>query len=162
MSRRLIVCVLVLVCLLSGCADRDKYPEGMNLIFQDIALTLPGDFADLSGESYAQDADFMYGRKTLVLTGLAEKKESLKTMTLAEYTDKVIRANGLSCTATPTGDGYLFTYEKPLDNTTYIYTVATYEGATNFWLLQFHCPKESLQENQPEINIILESIRKNP
>jgi len=161
MSRRLIVCVLVLMCLLSGCTDRDQYPTGINLSLQDISLTLPGDFADLSGEKYVEDAVFMYGRKSLVVMGLAEKKESMKAMNLAEYTDTVIHANGLSCTAIQSGDGYLFTYEKPLDGTTYTYTIATFEGVNNFWILQFYGPTASLQENQPEIDIILESIRKN-
>lgn len=162
MSKRLIACVLVLMCLLTGCGNSDKYPVGKNLSFQDIALTIPGDFVDLSGENYAENADFVYGRKTLVVMGLAEKKDSVKVKTLAEYTDTVIRGNGLSCTATPNGDGYLFTYEKPLAGTTYTYTIATYEGTTNFWILQFYGPKENLQENQPEIKVILESIRKNP
>lgn len=160
MSRRLIVCVLVLVCLLTGCTDKDKYPVGITLDLQDISVTLPGDFSDLSGESYAEDADFMYGRKTLVVMGLSEKKEGLKVKNLVEYTDSVIRGNNLSCTAVPNGNGYLFTYEKPLDNTTYTYTVATFEGEINFWILQFYCPKENLRENQPEIDIILESLRK--
>ena len=161
MSRRIFVCVLVLMCLLSGCTDRDQYPTGINLSFQDISLTLPGDFVDLSGEKYVEDAVFMYGRKSLVVMGLSEKKDSLKAKTLVEYTDSVIRGNGLSCTAIQSGDGYLFTHEKPLGGTTYTYTIATYEGTTNFWILQFYGPTESLQENQPEIDIILESIRKN-
>ena len=162
MSKRLIVWALVLVCLLTGCADKDKYPLGQNVTFQDLSLTIPGDFSDLSGESYAQDAEFMYGRKTLVVKGLADKKDAVKATTLAEYTDTVIRGNGLTCTATPNGDGYLFSYEKPVGDTTYTYTTATFEGETNFWILQFYGPAENLQENQPEIDIILESIRKNP
>ena len=159
MSKRLIACVLVLMCLLTGCLDKSKYPDGIAIDCEDMVLTLPGDFVDLSGEDYAKDANFMYGWKSLVVMGTAEKKDSLKAMTLAEYTDTVIRGNELTCTATQSGNGYLFTYEKPLDGTTYTYTVATFEGTTNFWILQFYGPKENLQENQPEIDIILEGVQ---
>ena len=158
MSRRLIVCALALVCLLCGCTD-SQYPEGMRLEFDDIAITLPGDFQDMSGENIAEDADFLFGRKTLVVMGLAEEKASLKSMTLGEYTEYVLQGNGLACEIDSIGDGYLFTYEKPVGDTIYTYTIATYEGTTNFWILQFYCPKENLQENQPEIDISLEGIQ---
>ena len=161
MTRRVFAALLV-VCLLAGCGNSQLYPEGKNISCKDLALTIPGDFIDLSGESYAKDADFMYGRKSLVFMGLAQAKADLPGVTLAQYTDRVISDNQLSCAATPTGDGYLFTYEKPLDGTVYTYTVATFAADTCFWILQFYGPTADLQENQPEIDIILESIRKNP
>ena len=161
MSKRLTAFGLVLVCLLSGCSDQDKYPSGIRKELDDIVLTLPGDFMDLSAEEAAKDATFMYGRKTLVVMGISEKKADLQVKNLAEYTQQVIAANELTCTATPNGDGYLFTYEKNLGDTPYTYTTATYEGSNNFWILQFYGPKDDLQENQPDIDIILESIRKN-
>ncbi len=160
MGRRIFAGLLVLVCLFAGCGNSGLYPEGMNIACKDLALTVPGDFADLSGEAYAEDADFMFGRKTLVFMGLAEAKADLQDMTLAQYTDRVISGNQLSCTAAPVGDGYLFSYEKPVGDTVYTYTVATYETDAYFWILQFYGPTASLQENQPEIDIILESIRK--
>ena len=162
MSRRLIACALVLVCFLTGCANDDQYPTGIRKEFQDITLAFPGDFSDLSAEEVAKDADFMFGRKTLVVKGLKENKETVQAASLAAYTQQLIRTNGLSCTADPNGDGYLFTYEKELNGTTYSYTTATFEGAINFWILQFYGPKDDLQENQPEIDIILESLQKKP
>ena len=159
MARR-IFAILLVMCLFSGCGNSELYPEGMNITCKDLALTIPGDFSDLSAEESAKDADFMYGRKTLVLEGLSQPKAALKGMTLAQYTDRVIKENNLSCTAAPTGDGYLFTYERLRDSTPYTYTVATYETDGHFWILQFFGPTASLQENQPEIDIILESLRK--
>ena len=44
--------------------------------------------------------------------------------------------------------------------TAYTYTAATFEADTYFWILQFYGPTADLQENQPEIDIILESLRK--
>ena len=160
MGRRIFAVLLVAVCLFSGCGNSELDPEGMNITCQDLALTIPGDFVDLSAEESAKDADFMYGRKTLVFSGLSQAKADLKGMTLAQYTDRVIRDNQLPCTAMPTGGGYLFAYEKTLNDTVYTYTVATYETDGYFWILQFYGPSADSPENQPEIDIILESLRK--
>ena len=154
---RALIFLLVLVCLLTGCTD----PVGKVLQYDDLSLTLPADFMDLSGESYAKDADFLYGWRTLVFMGLAEKKADLKEMTLDEYTGYVISGNKLTCTPTVTGSGYVFSYEAAVDNTQYTYTTATVEGKDNFWILQFYCPSADLAANQPEIDIILQSIQPN-
>ena len=157
MKFRRILCLLLLICLLTGC--NDGYPEGKTLTFADLQLTLPGDFMDLSGESYAEDAVFLYGRKTLVVQGLSEQKADLQEMTLAQYTALVISGNQVEAAPVPMGDGYVFTYDAPVGDTVYTYTTATVEGQTNFWILQFYCPKENLAENQPEIDIILEGLQ---
>ena len=162
MGRRILIALLAAACLLAGCGNDPLYPEGMNIACKDLALTIPGDFSDLSGEDFAKEADFMFGRKTLVFEGLSQAKDDLQGLTLAQYTDRVISENKLSCSAAPTGDGYLFTYEKLREGTNYTYTVATYETDSCFWILQFYGPTAEKQENQPEIDIILESIRKNP
>ena len=156
MRKYLVVCLLILACLLTGCTD----PLGNSVTHSDMTLTLPGDFVDLSGEDYAQDADFMYGRKTLVLMGLSEKKSDLTAMSLKEYTANVLSGNQITAAPEVCGDGFLFTYETPVANTPYTYTVATFESESRFWIFQFYCPSANLEENQPEIRIILESIRK--
>ncbi len=158
--KRFTACLLVAVCLLTGCTN-DAYPEGMSIACKDLLLTVPGDFLDLSGESYAQDADFLFGHDTLVFRGMAECKDDLKEMTLAEYTAYVISGNELSCTPEACGNGYLFSYEAPIADTVYTYTTATFEGDSYFWILQFYCPSENLAENEPEIDIILEGVQKN-
>ena len=154
MKRRIFVFLLV-VFLLAGCSD----PVGRAVVHKDLTLVLPADFLDLSEESAAEGADFLYGRHTLIFKGLAEDKSSLEGMTLKEYTDNVISGNKKTATPQASGAGYVFTYEANVDDTIYTYTVATYEGQENFWILQFYCPKETLAENQPEINIILEGIQ---
>ena len=155
MKRRIFVCLLV-VFLLAGCSD----PVGYGVTHKDLTLILPADFLDLSDSmSLAGEPDFAYGRYSLVFQGLAESKESLEEMTLLEYTQKVITANKRKTTPQASGAGFIFTYEADVDNTVYSYTVATYEGQENFWILQFFCPKDTLAENQPEIDIILEGIQ---
>lgn len=155
-SVRASLCLLAAICLLAGCT---QYPVGSTAEYGDLLLTVPGDFADLSAESYAADADFLYGWGTLIVMGLAEPKSTLQEMTLEQYTAYVISGNDLSCTPRASGAGYVFSYEKNIGETPYHYTVATYAGTDNFWILQFYCPKENLAENQPEIDIILAGIQ---
>ena len=151
------VSILVAMCLLGGCAD--NYPEGQTVTYGDLQITLPGDFIDLSAESYAEDAEFLYGRNTLILKAMAEKKDTLQKMTLDAYTSLVIKGNQLTCVPEVFRDGYLFSYETMVGNENYTYTTAVFEGQTNFWLLQFYCPSVNLSENQPEIDIILSAVQ---
>ena len=148
--------LLMAVSLLTGCGD--SYPDGKPLAFTDMQLTLPGDFIDLSGEDIDADADFLYGRKTLIVKGAAEDKSKLQEMTLEQYTALVISGNQLQCTPQAFGKGYQFTYETAVAGEMYTYVTATFEGNTNFWLFQFYCPTADLQENQPEIDMILSGI----
>ena len=152
----LILCLLLPVSLLAGCGD--DFPEGKTLTYSDMQLTLPGDFIDLSAEGIDADADFLYGRKTLIVKGAAEDKSKLQEMTLEEYTSAVIAGNRLQCTPQAFGKGYQFTYETAVGDEKYTYVTATFEGNSNFWLFQFYCPTKDLQENQPEIDIILSGI----
>ncbi len=154
--RRGFVCLLLVVCLLAGCVD--GYPEGIKISCKDLTLTIPGDFIDLSGEDIG-DGEFLYGRNTLIFTGLAEDKSTLQEMTLDEYTGFVISGNKRTCTPTVFGDGYLFSYEAAVDGAPYTYTIATGEGTSNFWILEFYCPSEDLAENQPEIDMILSGLQ---
>ena len=154
--RRGMICLLVVVCLLTGCAD--GYPEGATIQCKDLTFTIPGDFIDLSGERIG-DGDFLYGRNTLIFTGFAEDKATLKKMTLDEYTAYVISGNKLSCSPTVFGDGYLFSYTATIDGAPYTYTIVTREGTTHFWIFQFYCPTADLSQNQPEIDMILASLQ---
>ena len=152
MKRRIFACLLV-VFLLAGCGSD---PVGYAKQYKDLTLILPADFIELEK---TDDADFLYGRHSLVFKGLAESKSSIQPMTLQEYTAYVVSTNQKTATPQASGDGYLFTYEAPVGDTVYSYTVATYETPENFWILQFYCPKDTLAENQPEIDIILEGIQ---
>ena len=158
MKRRALslLCVALCLCLLAGCAD----PVGKTVVCKDLSITFAADYIDLSTESYARDADLFYGRGTLIVMALAETKADLQKMTLEEYTAHVIRGNGLDCTPVAYGAGYRFSYLAPVGDSTYAYTIATAETESNFWIFQFYCPSANLEENQPEIRIILESIRK--
>ncbi len=151
------VSILAAVCLLAGCAD--GYPQGKTVSFEDLQITLPGDFIDLSEEEIDKEANFLYGRKTLIFKGMAEKKADLQGLSLDTYTSLVIKGNDLSCTPVSFGGGYQFSYEAPAGGENYTYITAVFEGNTNFWLLQFYCPSANLKENQPEIDMIFSAVQ---
>jgi len=161
MKRRFlaVLCLFLAVCLLVGC---DSYPEGNSFTYQDLTITLPGDFEELYKGTASKDADFFYGRDTLIVMGLSEKKSDLKPMSLEEYTAYVIQGNELTCTPERSGTGYVFSYEATVsDTSSYTYVVTTFAGDTNFWILQFYCPTEKFHENKAEIDMILEGIKLN-
>ena len=152
------ICLVLALCLLlplllAGCTSD---PVGYAKQHKDLTLILPADFLELEN---TDDADFLYGRHSLVFKGLSESKSSLQAMTLQEYTNYVVSCNKKDATPKACGAGYVFTYEAPVGDSVYSYTVATYETQENFWILQFYCPKDTLAENQPEIDIILEGIQ---
>ena len=128
------------------------------MVFDDLQLTLPGDFIDLSEEAYAQDADFLYGRNTLIVKGMAEKKAGLKKMTLAEYTDLMITGNELDCSATVGSNGYRFVYRAAVGERSYTYYSATFEGKENFWSVQCYCPSEDFAKHQSAMEEMLNSV----
>ncbi len=148
-----VLCLVLALCLLVGCSKA----EG-GITCKDLTLTLPDGFMDLSSEFYAGDADLYYGCKTLIVKGLAEEKTGLIDMTLEQFTGYVIRSNNLTCTPTATEYGYIFTYEAPVGEKTYSYTTATFEGKTNFWILQCYCPTENMAEHKADIDAIFNSI----
>jgi len=150
-----LLCLTMLICLLGGCSS----PAGKPVVCKDLSLNLPGEFYDFSGENYAKEADFFYGRDKLIVMGMAEEKTLLKKMTLEEYTELVISGNNLSCTPRRLHSGYCFTYEAPAGDDIYIYTTATFESGTRFWILQCYCPSEEYDEKHDLIMQILESVR---
>ena len=147
--------ILVIFCLLGSCGS----PEDRNIICQDLTFALPTVFLDLSAETYAKDADFLYGRDKLVVMGLAEKKSDLKEMTLEEYTGLVISGNKLACTPVKTPAGYQFTYETAVGGTPYTYSCGTVETPERFWIVQCYCPSGDAVGYEDMIEEILGSLQ---
>ena len=154
MKRYAAVCLLLVLCLLGCSASRDT-----QVSCKELTLTLPGDYLDLSGESYAQDADFLYGRERLIVLGLGEAKTDLEIYTLDAYTALVLKGNSLACTLETVENSYRFTYDAPVGDTVYTYVTGTYEGPEHFWVVQCYCPAEDLETYQQEITAILDSVR---
>lgn len=151
--KRFALCVL-LILWLTGCSASDQF----QITCKDLTITLPETYLDLSEESYAEGADFLYGKERLIILGLGEKKSDLEIYNLEAYTAQVLKGNALSCTLETVGNSYRFTYQAPVYDTSYSYVTGTYETAEHFWVVQCYCPTEYLETYQQEITVILDSI----
>ena len=154
MKPRTAVCFLLILCLLGCSAAKDT-----QITCKELTLTLPEIYLDLSAESYAEEADFLYGRGRLIVMGLGEAKSELKTATLDGYTALVLKAHALTCSPERTGNGYRFSYDAPVGDPVYSYVTATYESSAHFWVIQCYCPAEYLETYAQEISTILDSVR---
>ena len=144
--------LLLLLASLTGCKS-----EGF--VCGDLQMDVPDGFFDLSGREFAKDADFLFGRDTLIVKGMAEKKSGLKKMTLAEYTDLMITGNELDCSATVGSNGYRFVYRAAVGERSYTYYSATFEGKENFWSVQCYCPSEDFAKHQLAMEALLNSVK---
>ena len=157
MKRCTAVCLLVIL-FLFGCSA----PKDSQVSCKDLTLTLPEAYLDLSGEPYAEDTDFLYGRDQLIVLGLGEKKSDLDIYTLDAYTAQVLNGNALACALETVGNSYRFTYEAPVGDTRYSYVTGTYESPEYFWVVQCYCPTQYLETYRQEISAILDSVKIKP
>lgn len=91
-----------------------------------------------------------------IFTALKEEKATLKeagleNITLKEYAEAVVEANGLKEKDIIEKDGLTyFTYEKEVSGKTYFYLASVYQTNDAFWLVNFACDtknKDSFQED---------------
>ena len=146
MKRAVSVCLLLALLLLSGCSQTREFTH------QELILTLPEAFTDLSDQDYAQAADLLYGCGDLAILGIREDKQLLSeyglSPTAEEYAQMVIDANGLSAALEET-DGFChFTYEASAEGVSCTYLTLVLEGDACFWTLQAYCPTESFAQNR--------------
>ena len=151
----IIASVLLLLGMLTGCG-RKAFTCG------DLQIDIPGDFIELSQpDTDGENKDFLFGRDTLIVKGMAEKKSGLKQMSLQEYTDLMITGNELDCSATVGRNGYRFVYRAEVGESTYTYFSATFEGKDNFWSVQCYCPSEDFAKHQQTMEALLDSVKTN-
>ncbi len=156
-TAKLLLCLLVCAALLAGCGETRE-----TFSCKDLTLQLPAGYRDLSAESFAGDADFLLGGDRVILQGIAEEKTALLEMdpgwTLERYGQYMLQANGLSCPLDGSDGCYRFTYDAPVDGTTYTYTGAVWEGSVHYWVVQVYCPSDVFQDKQQEIRSILDTL----
>ena len=146
--------------LLAGCGAQE--PEN-TYRFDGLAVTLTGDYSDLSQESYAQNYAFLYGSTELSVLGMRTGKQYLPNFTLREYAGLMLKKNKLTCEIQDADALYTADYVSAVDDqgTEYHYLTAFYETETDFWTVQIYCPQETFEKNRPEMEKILSHIRCN-
>lgn len=140
----MMICVIAVA--LCGCFESDKEFSKAGM-----TITLTSNFVEK--EHVSQTA--YYESTTSIVTVLKESFSSVsgfKDYTLEQYTDAVLKANGLKAEITKYDDKeyYSFTYEKNINGKDFYYFATTFKGPDAFWLIQFACTtsnKDRFQAN---------------
>ena len=149
MKRCLIIAAAALLAALTlaGCAVTDKAygDKGFN-------ITLPSNFKTYDAEGY----DVCYDTKDCAVFALKEafdQAEGFGDLSLREYTELVLEANGLDNAITETDKYMYFEFEKTVDDSSepYEYLACCYRAEDAFWLVQFSCAKSDYDRYRPKM-----------
>ena len=62
-----------------------------------------------------------------------------KDLSLTEYTDQVLKANGMEREVTDSGDHLTFTYEYTINDSVMVNETCLYKMSDAFWIVRFEC-----------------------
>ena len=149
--------LLVLVLLfttLAGCSNR----KSTTYTHDDLTITLPKDFIDLSDEDFAAELSFIYGQDPIAVNGLRESKSTFTAygleVDLERYGQLLISSNDVQAKLEHKDDILFFTYAS--NGFTYVVTLRETEEA--FWMVQAYCPTENYNKVKNDIWKILSSV----
>ena len=154
--KKLFVLLLVLSLFLTGCSTKEA---SVSHSIEDLTIRIPAGYIDLTGEDFAADLSFVFGKDPIALNGLREEKATFEAygldLDVQSYGKFVILANNVSATLEQKDGIYTFSYES--GGFTYIVTV--WETETAFWTVQAYCPNENYGKAKDEMWHILRSVK---
>ena len=154
MKKRIALFLVIALCLV-GCGDA---PSLVSHTHEDLTISIPEDFLDLSDADFAADMDFAYGLDPIGIIGLREEKAVFAAygleLDLQQYGALVIKGNNVDCTLTEKDGIPTFTYEA----NGYTYVVTIWQTEEAFWTVQAYCPAERFADSQSQMWEILQSI----
>lgn len=147
--------VLVLLCtVLTGCGNT----KSTTYTHDDLTITLPADFIDLSAENFAAELSFIYGLDPIAVNGLRESKATFTAygldMDLERYGQLLISSNNVQAKLEQKDDMLFFTYAS----NGFTYVVTLWETEEAFWMVQAYCPTENYNKVKNDIWKILNSV----
>lgn len=131
-----LLALLLALTVLCGCSTTPK-----EYTCDEMTMTVPGYMRDVSGQEDFSYYTFALDSPKIAIFGLKEAYadyEGTSDMTLEEYTDLTIEANGLDVLGvTRSGGDYMyFTYTHDSDEGDYKYLTATFKTDEAFWMIQ--------------------------
>lgn len=158
-----ILCILLPLCLCMGLLACGK-EETVSVphTYEDLTISLPQDFIDLTEEAFASGLTFLQGLDPIAVNGMREEKAIFENygleLDLERYAKLVTLSNNL--TVQPERkDGILtFSYEAISDGVAYTYVVTLWETEDAFWTVQAYCPTADYSNVSDEIWEILSSV----
>ena len=153
-----LICAVVLS-ILCGCSQATP-PQ--TITKDELSITLPGSFQDLSHEDFAQGMEFLYGSSNVSVMSTKEDRAALQAvlpdLTAKEYAALLIESNGLSATAEERDGLITFRYSATTENTELTYLCGVFTSEAAFWTVQAYCPTADFSKNEAVMLEILKSV----
>ena len=158
-----VLSLILAVCLCLGlCACGKESAAMIPHTYEDLTISLPEDFMDLSQEDYAAGLAFLQGLDPIAVNGLREEKALFASygldLDLQRYAKLVVVANNLSIQPEEKDGILTFSYEAISDGVSYTYVVTLWETDQAFWTVQAYCPTENYPKVQDRMWQILKSV----
>ena len=148
---------LILAVLLCACSVPDRV-----FTCQDLSITLPASFADLSGTLEDDDLDFFYMTVNTGITGYRVEKASVTEdtdgLTPEDYVLLMQYANGHTGKITHRSDICSYTYTADTDGEDFTYLVAVFDAEDALWVLQCYCRTAEFSKTEETIWSYLETV----
>ena len=153
--RKLIPLLLALSLLLVACGAEENTASHT---YEDLTLSIPVDYIELTGEDFAEGLDFVFGRDPIALNGLREEKATFEAygleLDLQRYADLIRMSNNVSAEVTQRDGIWNFSYESG----GFTYVVTLWETEDAFWTVQAYCPNENYGKVKDDMWKILSSV----
>lgn len=153
MKKHLIFPILFLLICLTGCSGK---PAATEHRFEELRLSLPAAYVNLTGEKAFTEYDFLFSDGTVTLAGIREEKALLPGFHLQSYGQLVIRAHRLDCQLLQSDGITYFNYEAGVPAFTYV--VGLWETEDAFWSVQAYCKSEDYAASREAMWQLLQSV----
>jgi len=137
--------LLLALCLLWGCGTDE---EMQTITCNDLKISLPQTFQDLSQAHYAEGVAFTFGTENMGICGTWEDKTALGAyfpdIDVRQYAELFVRTNHLSSVVDIVDGIPCFTYTVT-GETTVQYLCGIFETESNFWVVQAYSSPEDFE-----------------
>ena len=153
--KKVILLLMVLSLCLSGCGAKEtSAPHAC----QDLTIRIPTDYIDLSGETFAEDLDFVFGKEPVVINGMRDAKETFAAygleLYLQTYGELLMEDNQVSSQLTQKDGIWNFSYTSG----DFTYVVTLWETEDAFLTVQAYWPTADYDSIKDVIWEILSSV----
>lgn len=160
-----IVAVLIVVAALItmvSCNKKVYEANAKEFTSNGLTITLTDAFVETKQEGYT----VCYDSKSVAVIALKESfslQEGVKDWTLEYYADLIKSSNSAHSPSNPVkvGDRMVieYTFYNPDTNITYHYYTCMYKGSDAFWMIQFACDVNEIDEYKPYMMQWADSVR---
>lgn len=154
---KIVAVFLLLTCLFCGCEMGDR-----TLICQDLSISLPVYFADLSGSDNAEGLDFFYMSANMGITGNVIQKneisEDAQNFTVKDFISLMQQGNGHTGSVTQRGEIITYQYTTDVDGELFTYLVAGFDVEDHIWVVQCYCKQDEFQDSESAMWSYLETV----